>query len=742
GDSVAARFVLSQNRRSGPRILEIANRTSAHLRTVHSGVEPLLPGDNGKGAGAVSCALFETYSAEVEWLVHEIDRTHAGGRGEPGIRWRDIAVLAATGRDLVVVDAALRRRGIPTQLVGAAALLAQPAVIDLRSMLEVVHDPTANPAFVRLAVGPRWRIGARDLAALGTRAARLAGGRHRSAQESIAQALDDAVSGTDIVEAVSLTEALDDLGDLSHYSAAAIERFGEMAAELRMLRGHTGEPLPELLLRIMRTTGLEVESSLGAPGVASQQQHALHAFLDLAADFTELDGRLTLGAFLSRLRDAERFDIDLELDVAGPADAVQLLTVHKAKGLEFGYVFVPFVSRGAFPGGRGRPSWPTSARTVPWPLRDDCTDDLASFPILGESPRKKDFDEYRLVLKDLIELENQRLAYVAFTRAERGLAVSGHWWGPSQAKPRGPDAFLTTIFEACNDGLGEVVHWAPAPADDDVNPEAHVAAIPVPWPAVPDPGRLAALRQLAQEVSDVSSHQPSIPGLEPGSTAPSGVAAADVATVARWDLLSAALIEEARSRHSRERIVRLPDSVSASLLMRALADPDAVALDLARPMPHAPAPAARRGTQFHAWVETRFGQQSLLDPDDLPGAADAAIVSDDQLLALKAAFEGGDFAHLTPVAVEAPFALLVGGRVVNGRIDAVFEAGPGRYEVIDWKTGSARNVDPMQLALYRLAWAALMGVSVEQVDAAFVIVGTGEVVRPDTSAELALLLAQ
>jgi DNA helicase-2/ATP-dependent DNA helicase PcrA len=92
----------------------------------------------------------------------------------------------------------------------------------------------------------------------------------------------------------------------------------------------------------------------------------------------------------------------------------------------------------------------------------------------------------------------------------------------------------------------------------------------------------------------------------------------------------------------------------------------------------------------------------------------------------------------TPVAVEQPFAVLVGGRVVNGRIDAVFAA-DGRFDVIDWKTGSAAGTDPMQLALYRLAWAQLSGVSIDAVDAAFVIVSTGEVVRPDTSALITLL---
>jgi DNA helicase-2/ATP-dependent DNA helicase PcrA len=186
--------------------------------------------------------------------------------------------------------------------------------------------------------------------------------------------------------------------------------------------------------------------------------------------------------------------------------------------------------------------------------------------------------------------------------------------------------------------------------------------------------------------------------------------------------------------------VQLPASVSASLLVHALADPESVAQELARPMPRPPAPAARRGTDFHAWVETRFGQQSLLDPDDLPGSADEEIGSDEALAALKQAFASGPWSTRDPIAVEVPFSLLVGGRVVNGRIDAVF-AGEGRHDVIDWKTGSSRSVDPMQLAIYRLAWSQLSGVPVDDVDAAFVMVATGEVMRPDTSAEMERLLS-
>jgi len=735
--SLTSVLSLSENRRSGPGILEVANRTARRLRGVHAGTRPLAPGDNGKGSGRVVAALFDSYGAELDWLVHEVGATHTGS-----VQWNEIAVLCATGQHVLAVDAALRKRGIPTQVVGSAVLLAQPAVIELRSMLEVIHDPTANPAFVRLATGPRWRIDARDLAALGDRAARMAGGRGRSEQAELSAALDDAVAGADVVDAVSLTEALDDLGDLDNYSAEAVERFAAMAIELRGFRRHVGEPLPDLLLRVMRVSGLEVEASLGP--VNGQQQAALSTLLDLAAGFTELDGRVTLGAFLSRLRDVERFDVDLDLDITGPADAVQLLTIHKSKGLEFGYVFVPFVSDGAFPGGRARPQWPSSPSTVPWPLRDDVTDALDSFPPLGENPRAMHHDEYLAVLKDLADLEHERLAYVAFTRAERALAVSGHWWGPKQSKPRGPHAFLTAVRDACVDGFGEVVHWAEPPADGAVNPEGAQSRPAIRWPVEPDYGRQAIRLEAAAAVASVQAHQLVLPGLVPqfASGSRGEQDAAERALVAEWDLLSAALIDEARTRNARDRRVRLPDSVSASLLMQAVSDPGAVALDIARPMPRKPAPQAVRGTQFHAWIETRYGQQSLLDPEDLPGAAEHGIVSDAALAELKTAFERSPFASRAPVAVEAPFAVVVAGRVVNGRIDAVFQdAATGRYDVIDWKTGSAQHVDPMQLALYRIAWARLKGVPVDEVDAAFVMVSTGEVKRPDTSAELARILA-
>ena len=151
-------------------------------------------------------------------------------------------------------------------------------------------------------------------------------------------------------------------------------------------------------------------------------------------------------------------------------------------------------------------------------------------------------------------------------------------------------------------------------------------------------------------------------------------------------------------------------------------------------MPRPPSSAARFGTRFHAWVEARFGQQPLLDPDDLPGRADSGIDDESDLQELVKRFEAGPFADRVPHAVEAPFALVLDGQVVRGRIDAVYaeqvDGEPG-YLLVDWKTNRAATADPLQLAVYRVAWAELTGVPLDRVRAVFYYVRTGEVVEPD-----------
>jgi DNA helicase II / ATP-dependent DNA helicase PcrA len=132
-------------------------------------------------------------------------------------------------------------------------------------------------------------------------------------------------------------------------------------------------------------------------------------------------------------------------------------------------------------------------------------------------------------------------------------------------------------------------------------------------------------------------------------------------------------------------------------------------------------------------VETLYGATPLLEPDDLPGAGDADV-SDDELAALQAKFLADGWAERRPVAVEQPFELVVGGRLVRGRIDAVYPRDGGGYDVIDYKTGSVPKdfaAASLQLSVYRLAWAELHDVDPADVDAGFLYVRTGVLKRPD-----------
>jgi DNA helicase II / ATP-dependent DNA helicase PcrA len=181
--------------------------------------------------------------------------------------------------------------------------------------------------------------------------------------------------------------------------------------------------------------------------------------------------------------------------------------------------------------------------------------------------------------------------------------------------------------------------------------------------------------------------------------------------------------------------VPIPSSLSATALMRLRSEPDEFARELARPMPRQPSRAARFGTLFHAWVEARFGQQPLLDPDDLPGRADLGIGDDADLDAVIEAFEKGPFADRVPHAVEASFALVLAGQVVRGRIDAVYAEPDGGYLLVDWKTNRHEDADPLQLAVYRLAWAELRGVPLDRVRAAFHYVRSGVTVEPPDLAD-------
>ncbi|MEI9906518.1 MAG: PD-(D/E)XK nuclease family protein [Actinomycetota bacterium] len=158
-----------------------------------------------------------------------------------------------------------------------------------------------------------------------------------------------------------------------------------------------------------------------------------------------------------------------------------------------------------------------------------------------------------------------------------------------------------------------------------------------------------------------------------------------------------------------------------------------MALSIRRPMPQRQDQYSRRGTEFHGWIEKRFGVSTLFDDEDLEPRD--AFEPDQTLNELKEKWLASEWAERTPYAVEVPFETVLAGVLVRGRIDAVYsfqEKDGERFEVVDWKTGSKKlgGAATTQLAVYRLAWAQLHGVEISKVSAAFHYVPTGITDRP------------
>jgi DNA helicase-2/ATP-dependent DNA helicase PcrA len=711
-------FALSQNNRSGGRILAAANTLAAPLRAQLGDVAELRPRLGEESSGTVHVALHATAADELDALCDAVAAEVADGQ-DP----QSIAILCRESKVFPEIIAGLTARDVPVDVVGLSGLLELPEVAEVVSVLEVLHDPTANPSLVRLLAGPRWRIGAHDLALLGARARELAVPTRagEAAPRTLESELAAAVADTDPAETLSLVEALDDPGDRP-YSGDARVRFGALARELRSLRSVLHQPPDRAVATVVATTGIDVE--LAVHGRSGEHLDALVA----EARAFATGGGSTVGAFLAYLGLARRYRTALPLPTPTSSGGVALLTVHKSKGLEWSSVYVPQVAVGVFPNSQSRSTPWTSPGVLPYSLRGDAAD----FPVVTSWAGNKGVKAARDAVSERDLAEDRRLAYVAVTRAAERLVVSGHRWGPSQSRPRAVSPYLAELADFCRSGSGELLCWADEPGDGAANP-ALAEVRRYAWPQTGDLAA-AARRRVAADQVRAAMRSPTIPLVEPALAGQPDEAIE--ARVKRWDADLEALLMEARRSPGDQ--LAIPDTVSASWTVALLRDGDAALRRLLRPLPRPPAPAAHRGTRFHEWVESLFGQVPLIDaeglvPDDVPDV-------DRDLDELREAFLAGPYADRRPVAVEAPFQLVLGDRGVAGRIDAVYRIDPGeaerhgldphiKYEVVDWKTGRA-SADPLQLALYRVAWAELHHVDVREVAATFYYVATGERARP------------
>ncbi|MFI7109322.1 ATP-dependent helicase [Nonomuraea sp. NPDC050227] len=735
---------LSVSFRNGDRVLDVAARVQLPLRMEAREVPVLVPGPNRVDRGRVTCAFHETAEDEAKWIADGVARILGQETAPDGLPWgekerkktlalqpQDVAILARKRSQFPALRKALEDRDIPVEVVGLGGLLTVPEVSDIVATLRVLYDATAGDALARLLAGPRWRVGPADLRVLGEHARELA--RELSESHRADDPLDQVVADL-AEERGSLVDALDELPDrpewLESFSPLARTRLVALAQELRSLRGHTAQPLPDLVTEIERRLGLDIEVAArsGTAGAFAARAD-LDAFIDAAARFAGDAEDPTLGAFLAYLQAAESEEFGLEAGRVGESNSVKLMTVHASKGLEWPVVVVPGLSRllsskGTIATGSVFPAtpvmnsrWTDNPRKLPYPLRGDAAD----LPRLGGLSKEElaAFDE-QCRERDL--MEERRLAYVAVTRAHYHLIASGYRWG-SATKPLEPSEFLLEI----RDTADRVSYWAGDLAEGATNPLLAEPAEAV-WPVTPEGLRYESVLDGARLVEDALAGNLADEDDEP-------LRPFEEERLRAWERDTDLLLRERElNRRRPATVVELPAKLTVSSLVTLATDPAELARRIRRPVPRKPAPLARRGTSFHKWLESRWDQQRLIDDFDLDPLEELEE-ADVRLAELQERFEESEWADRRPVDLEVPFETMIADRLVRGRMDAVFELPDGGYEVVDWKTGvpprgKAARTASVQLAAYRLAWSHLAGVPLEKVSAAFHYVRANRTVRP------------
>jgi len=406
----ASKVVLTRNYRSTTPILSAARRLirfndPERLETKLGISKELRAEVEGSAPHPVAFRRFRTTADEADWIASEIRSSVASGRLP-----RDHAVLVRANVDTAEISRSLNMAGIPWRASGAAGLYDRPEVRLLLAGLRHAADPDASAPLFLIAADPRFKVPAGTLAAAVGKSRR----DHRP-----------------------LREALQAVGAINPDTVRLLSRLSDLVKE--SVERTSGE----VLYRWLRESGLLAELTREATPEADEQIRNIGRLFDVVRSrsrLLELDRAPFLVRYLEELGEAG--DDPSAADVDPDLDAVALLTVHQAKGLEFPVVFVANMVETRFPA-RGRP--PRLALAAELGGSDEI---VPRDPRAPEAPTALDEEALR---------EERRLAYVALTRAREQLYLTASERATGGVRPRKVSRFISEALDLARTQLEETV---------------------------------------------------------------------------------------------------------------------------------------------------------------------------------------------------------------------------------------------------------------------------------------------
>ncbi len=306
---------LEDNYRSTAAILSYANTLIAFNRLRH---EKVLRAARPNGQRPRVMQL-QDETDEAEKVVADIQRVLA----EPGVRAQDFAILCRTNEQPRAFETELRRAKLPYVLLGGMSFFDRKEIRDLLAYLKVIENPRDEPALLRIINTPARNIGASTVKQL----VAAATAQGKSVWEVIPQSLKIGLN-TGAVEAV--------------------QKFQQLIATLQKAKEKLS--IAELVSEVIAQTGYrrELDRQYPDPNDREARSASLEEIVNAAASYEAHTKKPTLQEFLDDIALGGR-DTGDDKENQLQNNAIALMTLHSAKGLEFPYVYMVGMEEGILP---------------------------------------------------------------------------------------------------------------------------------------------------------------------------------------------------------------------------------------------------------------------------------------------------------------------------------------------------------------------------------------------------------